>query len=56
MEDLKGLIDECIANPAGDEDRKAVKEETWECYGEGAVRTAEYLINKREELLRKEDK
>ena len=56
MANIKTLIDECIENPAGDEERKAVKAETWAHYGEGAVRTAEYLINKRKEILKKEDK
>ena len=54
MEDLKGLIDECITDPVYEEGRKTVKSETWEHCGEGAARVADYLINKREELLRKE--
>ena len=54
MEDLKGLIDECITDPVYEEGRKTVKAETWEQCGEGAVRVADYLIAKREELLRKE--
>lgn len=50
MDHLKELIDTCLEDPRFEEGRKAVLAETWAHYGEGAVRTAEYLINKYEEL------
>ncbi len=50
MEDLKELIDACIDDPKYADGRREVKAETWEHPGEGAVRTADYLIAKYEEL------
>ncbi len=50
MEDLKSLIDTCLEDPHYEEGRRQVKEETWEHPGEGAVRVADYLIGKYEEL------
>lgn len=54
MGNLKELIDQCIAEPRFAEGRRTVKAETWEHFGEGAVRTADYLINKYEELTAEE--
>ena len=54
MSDLKGLIDECISDPAYAEGRRAVKAETWEHAGEGAALAAKYLDRKLSELT-KED-
>ncbi len=54
MKNIKEIIDNCIADPKYAEGRKQVKEETWAYCGEGAKRTADYLINKYEELNRKE--
>ena len=50
MENLKELIDSCIEDPRYAEGRRSVKAEVWAYAGEGAVRTAEYLIQKYEEL------
>lgn len=50
MSDLKSLIDSCLSDPLYAEGRNSVKAETWEHYGDGAVRAADYLINKYEEL------
>ena len=50
MENLKDLIDSCIEDPRYAESRHSVKEETWAYDGEGAVRAAEYLIRKCEEI------
>lgn len=50
MENLKELIDACLTETRFAEGRRAVKAETWAHFGEGAVRTADYLINKYEEL------
>ena len=50
MQDLKSLVDTCLEDPRYAEGRRQVKEETW-CYaGEGAVRAADYLVSKYEEL------
>ena len=46
MENLKELIDSCIEDPRYAESRRSVKDETWAYAGEGAVRAAEYLIQK----------
>ncbi len=56
MENLRELIDECLADPKGAEGRAEVKKETWEYASEGAVRTADYLLNKYKELTEKEEK
>ncbi len=53
MNDLKNVIDKCIADPAYAEGRKCVKEETWENFGKGAELTADYLIKKYAELTEK---
>ncbi len=50
MENLKELIDSCLEDPCYAEGRKEVKAETWEHFGEGASRVADYLINKYEEI------
>lgn len=50
MENLKELIDSCIEDPRYAEGRRSVKAEVWAYAGEGAVRTAQYLIGKYEEL------
>ena len=55
MENLKALIDSCIEDPCYAEGRRSVREETWAYDGEGAVRAAEYLIRKCEEVKRAEE-
>ena len=52
MENLKELIDACLDEPIYTEGRHSVKAETWEHPGEGAKRTADYLVNKYEQLTR----
>ncbi len=54
MQDLKALIDECISDPRFAEGRAEVRSETWEYKGEGAVRAADYLVNKLEKLKKEE--
>ena len=53
MGNIKELIDTCLGDSKYEEGRKEVKAETWKHYGRGAVNTAEYLINKYEELTEK---
>ena len=50
MGNLKELIDSCLDDSSYEEGRKAVKAETWEYAGEGAVRAVDYLLKKYEEL------
>ncbi len=50
MNNLKDLIDSCLTDEQYIKGRQEVKAETWEYVGEGAERTADYLINKYEEL------
>jgi len=50
MANPKELIDACLTDTQYAEGRRQVKAETWEHFGEGAKRTAEYLIQKYEEL------
>lgn len=54
MENLKEVIDTCLTDPRYAQGRKAVAEETWEHRGEGAARTADYLVRKYADLTRKE--
>lgn len=54
IENLKDVIDACLADPRYAEGRRSVKAETWEHFGEGAERIADYLINKYEELTKSE--
>ncbi len=53
IDNIKNLIDMCIEDEKYSEGRKAVKAETWSYCGEGAKRTADYLINKYEEIIKK---
>ena len=55
MEDLKQLIDECLTDPRYADGRRKVKAETWEYVSQGAVRAADYLIDKYDEILKEEE-
>jgi len=55
MEDLKHLIDECLSDPRYAAGRREVKAETWEYVSQGAVRAADYLIAKYDELMKEEE-
>lgn len=55
MDNLKELIDSCLADPQYAQGRREVKAETWEHSGEGAVRVAEYLLAKYAELTSTEE-
>ena len=48
---LKELIDNSLDNPTVNENIKAIKDETWCYFGEGAKRASEYLINKYEQII-----
>ena len=49
------MIDECIDDPRYAAEREEVRRETWVYPGEGAVRAADYLINKYKELTGREE-
>ena len=56
MENLKELIDSCLADPRYEEGRRQAKNEKWQYGGRGAERAVEYLLRKYEELTKiKED-
>ncbi|MBQ6464934.1 MAG: CDP-glycerol glycerophosphotransferase family protein [Oscillospiraceae bacterium] len=48
---LRRLIDEMLGDPGYRETIEAAREETWVHIGEGAARTADYLIEKRNQLI-----
>ncbi len=51
MENLKELIDSCLEDNRFAQGRKEVKAETWAWCGEGAKRTADYLLEKYQQLM-----
>ncbi|MCH5343371.1 MAG: CDP-glycerol glycerophosphotransferase family protein [Acetatifactor sp.] len=51
MEYLREVIDSCLTDPQYAEGRHSVKEETWAHVGEGAIRTADYLLDLYEKLM-----
>ncbi len=55
MDNLKELIDSCLADPQYAQGRREVKAETWVHSGEGAVRVTEYLLAKYAELTSTEE-
>lgn len=55
METLKEVIDACLEDPRYAEGRREVKAETWAHQGEGAVRAADYLLE-RYQLLKDTEK
>ncbi len=48
--DLKKMIDDCLEDESFAESRRQVRDEAWAYQGEGAVRMADYLVAKYEEL------
>ena len=54
LDQLKDIIDACLEDPRFAEGRKEVRAETWAFPSEGAVRTADYLMNKYNELTAEE--
>ena len=53
MSNIKELIDSCLEDPQYAAGRKEVRNETWAYYSEGAVRSADYIMAKYEELTSK---
>ncbi len=50
LDSLGSFIDSCLTDPGFAEGRQAVRDETWAFYGQGAEKTADYLISKYERL------
>jgi len=50
---LREVIDACLTDAAYEQGRREVTAETWAHQGEGAVRAADYLMHKYEELTKK---
>jgi len=51
MKDLKSMIDDCLTDSSGFADsRTELRSEAWPFPGEGAGKTADYLVNKYKEL------
>ena len=48
---LDKIIEQCLNDAEFEEGRKTARKETWAYIGESAVRTTDYLIRKRDELL-----
>ena len=54
LDRLKEIIDGCLSAPERQEARDAARAETWAYPGEAAKRVVDYLIEKQEEILKKE--
>ncbi|MBO4746479.1 MAG: CDP-glycerol glycerophosphotransferase family protein, partial [Clostridiales bacterium] len=52
--DLKKMIDDCLEDESFTESRHQVRDEAWAFQGEGNKRVCDYLVNKYEELNKKE--
>ena len=52
MEDLKSLIDTCFEDPRFARGRDQVRQEAWQCYGQGAQKTVDYLVAKHDEVVK----
>ena len=55
MSGLRDMIDACLTDPRYEAGRQEVRAETWEHPGEGAVRAANYLLAKYQELKSQEE-
>ena len=56
LTDLRGLIDRCLTDPRFREGRDRARAESWVHPGEATVRTVDFLLEKREALLRDDAK
>lgn len=55
MNDIGQLIERCLQDSRFEQGRREAREETWVNIGEGASRTADYLIEKHRELEKERD-
>lgn len=56
MSNLREMIDSCLTDPRYAEGRREARAETWEHPGEGAVRAADYICAKLDEIQKGADK
>ncbi len=56
MSNLREMIDACLTDPRYAEGRREARAETWEHPGEGAVRAADYICAKLDEIQKGADK
>lgn len=56
LNQLPELITKCLTEPKYAEGRKAVRDETWCCRGEGTMRAVDYIIDKYNTLIKSEEK
>ncbi len=54
MDNIKELIDSCLEDSRYAQGRKEVRDETWAYYSEGAVRAADYIMDKYAQLTQLE--
>lgn len=54
IDTIKDMIKVCLNDERYIQGRKEVREETWNCQGEGAVRVADYLIGKYKDISKGE--
>ncbi len=52
MDNLKSLIDTCLEDPRFAQGRDQVRQEAWQCYGQGAQKTVDYLVAKHGEVVK----
>lgn len=55
ISEVKKLIDRCLSEEKYAQGRQQVREETWQCYGQGAEMTVDWLVKKHDELKVQED-
>ncbi len=48
---LKDMIDKCLEDPRFAAGRDEIRQEVWQCMGEGAKKTVDYLVYKHEQLV-----
>ena len=53
---LAEIIKECLTNPEYANNRQIARNETWENFGKGAQAVVDYIVDKLNELNRKEEK
>ena len=56
MDELPSMIEECLRENKYRDARKRARDESWAYPGEAAYRTVDYLISKRNEILRNKEK
>ena len=53
IDDIKDIIDSCLTEQKYADGLKIIKEESWECFGEGTKNVVNYLTNKYDEIIKK---